>query len=159
MFWQRTFRTKEKLAWYWFMGQLHFGSDSGAEWCSWQSSCFQHQKTPVWIPPSAKFKLYFFRSPAPFWTKQPILDLFYFAPSNPGFDSPRSQKFSKDLGKNNSMLQRFIDGPDLNSDQRLDNVNWTHLVLASSKLVLQKSLRPQHGKKLIDRKSRHFGHQ
>ena len=39
---------------------------------------------------------------------------------------------------NNSMLQRFMDGPALNSGQRLDNVNKTHLVLASGKLVLQK---------------------
>ena len=38
------------------------------------------------------------------------------------------------------MLLRFIDGTAKNSAQRLDNVNWTHLALASSKLVLQKSL-------------------
>ena len=39
---------------------------------------------------------------------------------------------------NNLMFQRFIDGPAKNSGPRLDNVNQTHLVLASGKLVLQK---------------------
>ena len=33
------------------------------------------------------------------------------------------EKFSEDLGKNNLMLQRFIDGPAKNSALRLDNVN------------------------------------
>ena len=37
------------------------------------------------------------------------------------------------------MLQRFIDGTALKSGQRLDNDNRTHLVLASGKLVLQKT--------------------
>ena len=36
------------------------------------------------------------------------------------------------------MLRRFIDGPALNSGQRIDNVKQTHLVLAISKLVLEK---------------------
>ena len=36
------------------------------------------------------------------------------------------------------MLLRFIDGTAWNSRQRLNNVNRTHLVLASGKLVLQK---------------------
>ena len=42
--------------------------------------------------------------------------------------------------ENNSMLQRFIDGPAQNTGQRLDNINQTHLVLARGKLVLQKSV-------------------
>ena len=36
------------------------------------------------------------------------------------------------------MLLRFIDGTASKSGQRLDNVNWPHLVQASGKLVLQK---------------------
>ena len=42
--------------------------------------------------------------------------------------------------ENNLLLQRFIDGPAKNSGQRLDNVNQTHLVLASGKPVLKKNL-------------------
>ena len=38
------------------------------------------------------------------------------------------------------MLLTFIDWTAQNSGQRLDNVNKTHLVLASGKLVLQKSM-------------------
>ena len=38
------------------------------------------------------------------------------------------------------MMQRFINITDYNSGQRLDNVNQTHLVLASGKLVHQKRL-------------------
>ena len=41
--------------------------------------------------------------------------------------------------ENNLMLLRFSDSPASNSGQRLDNVNQTHLVLASGKLVLQNS--------------------
>ena len=41
--------------------------------------------------------------------------------------------------KNILMLQRFMDGPALNSGQRLDKDNRIHLVQASGKLVLQKS--------------------
>ena len=40
------------------------------------------------------------------------------------------------------ILPRFIDGSAQNSGQRLDNVNRTHLVLASGKLVRQKTLFP-----------------
>ena len=50
---------------------------------------------------------------------------------------------------NNSMLQRFIEGPALNSGQRLDNVNQTHLVLASGKLVLYKKVLQAAKMKLI----------
>ena len=39
------------------------------------------------------------------------------------------------------MMVKFIDGTDKNSGQRLDNVNWTDLVLASGKLVLQKEIK------------------
>ena len=38
------------------------------------------------------------------------------------------------------MLLRFIESTALSSGQRLDNVNQIHLVLASGKLVLQKSI-------------------
>ena len=38
------------------------------------------------------------------------------------------------------MLLRFIDGTDSNTGQRLDNVNRTHLFLASGKLVQQKCI-------------------
>ena len=38
------------------------------------------------------------------------------------------------------MLPRFIDGTGTDSEQLLDNVNRTHLVLASGKIVLQKRM-------------------
>ena len=44
---------------------------------------------------------------------------------------------------------RFIDGPVQNSGQRLDNANQTHLVLASDKLVLQKT--KKYNNNLIDK--------
>ena len=37
------------------------------------------------------------------------------------------------------MLKKFTDCTGVNSGQRLDNDNWTHLKLASGKLVLQKN--------------------
>ena len=42
------------------------------------------------------------------------------------------------------MLLRFIDSAALNSGERLENVNQTHLVLARGKLVLQKSQEGDH---------------
>ena len=42
------------------------------------------------------------------------------------------------------MWLRFIDSTAYNSGQRLVNVNCTHLVLASGKLVLPKSDNPHH---------------
>ena len=54
-------------------------------------------------------------------------------PSNPEFDSRHSQEFVS------IWLLRLIDGTAENTGQRLDNVNRTHLVLASGKLVVQKN--------------------
>ena len=51
-------------------------------------------------------------------------------------------------------LLRFIDDMAKNSGQRLDNVNQTHLVLASGKLVLQKSIGPGPGHETGSRQHR-----
>ena len=53
-------------------------------------------------------------------------------PSNPEFESRHSQEFFS------IWLLRFIDGTAENTGQRFDNVNRTHLVLASGKLEVQK---------------------
>ena len=52
-------------------------------------------------------------------------------PAAPGSILRIPESFSENLGRSNSMLQRFIDGPAHNIGQRLDNVNQNHLVLAS----------------------------
>ena len=51
--------------------------------------------------------------------------------------------------KNILMLQRFMDGPALNSGQRLDKGNQTHLVKARGKLVLQKACKLGYYNKLV----------
>ena len=47
-------------------------------------------------------------------------------PAAPGQILSVPPKMSENLGRNNSMLQRSIDGPALNSGQRLDNINRTY---------------------------------
>ena len=50
-----------------------------------------------------------------------------------------AENFSEEI----LMLLRFIDSTALNSGQRLDNFNQTHLVLASGKLAMQKSCKEE----------------
>ena len=53
------------------------------------------------------------------------------------------------IPKNKLMLQRDLMALLKNSEQRLDNVNRTHLVLASGKLVLQKNHHASERRKII----------
>ena len=55
-------------------------------------------------------------------------------PAAPGSNPSTPKNFSEQILK----LLRVINSTALNSGQRLDNVDPTHLVLASGKLVLQK---------------------
>ena len=71
------------------------------------------------------------------------MDVNYYHASHPEapgsiFDVPPKNYVKNSLGNMKSMMQRCIDGWEA-SGQRLDNVKRTHLVLASGKLVLQKS--------------------
>ena len=65
-----------------------------------------------------------------------MVGILAFGPSGPGFDSKGSQFFSEekivDVAEDNQ--QRCLE----ESEQWLENVNRTHLVLASGKQVLQK---------------------
>ena len=67
-----------------------------------------------------------------------------FSLSSPRFDSQRSRKF---FSKNFSMSPGFIDSAVRSKvDRGLENVHWTHLLLASGTLVVQKKVGSQNSK-------------